>query len=67
MLGMSISVLTFILTAFVSILFVGFILITEGYLKLPSLNRTGDTSLGAQSVNWLGAMALIGAILICLI
>ncbi|MEJ0089211.1 MAG: hypothetical protein WDM80_05615 [Limisphaerales bacterium] len=45
----------------------GFILITEGYLKLPSLNRTGDTSLGAQSVNWLGAMALIGAILICLI
>jgi hypothetical protein len=64
---MSISLLAFVLMASVSVLFMVITLVSEGNFKLPKLNQTGDSSLGAQSVNWLGAFALIGAILICLI
>jgi hypothetical protein len=41
--------------------------VSEGNFKLPALNHTGDSSLGARSVNWLGAVAFTGAVLICLI
>ena len=64
---MSISLLAFVLMASVSVLFMVITLVSEGNFKLPKLNQTGDSSLGAQSVNWLGAFALLGAILICLI
>jgi hypothetical protein len=64
---MNMSILAFVLMASVSILFLAALLLGEGGLKLPALNQVGDSSLGPKSVNWLGAMALIGAVLICLI
>ena len=64
---MSISLLAFVLMASVSVLFMVITLVSEGNFKLPKLNHTGDSSLGAQSVKWLGAFALLGAILICMI
>jgi len=39
----------------------------EGSFKLPALHQTGDSSLSRKSVNWLGAIAFIVAVLICLI
>jgi hypothetical protein len=53
--------------ASVSILFVAAMLVDELDLKRPVATQTGDSSLGPKSVNWLGAIAFIGAVLICLI
>jgi hypothetical protein len=65
--SMSISILAFVLMALVSVLFMAVTVVSEGNFKLPALNHTGDSSLGARSVNWLGAVAFTGAVLICLI
>jgi hypothetical protein len=65
--SMSISILAFLLMATVSVLFLAVTVISEGNFKLPALNRTGDSSLGVRSVNWLGAVAFAGAVLICMI
>ena len=64
--NMSISILAFALMAFVSVLFMAVTVINEGNFKLPALNHTGDSSLGFRSVNWLGAGAFAGAVLICM-
>lgn len=64
---MSISVIAFILMAAVSTLFLAAIVISEGNLKLPVPLQKGDSSLGRYSVNWLGAVAFLGALLICLV
>jgi hypothetical protein len=53
--------------ASVSALFMVATMAGEWKLKLPSLKQTGDSSLSRQSVNWIGAIAFIGAVLICLI
>jgi hypothetical protein len=67
MLNMSISILAFALMAFVSALFMMVTVVSEGNFKMPALKQTGDSSLGVRSVNWLGAVAFIGAVLICMI
>ena len=64
---MSMSSITFVLMASVSILFMAATMAGEGNFKLPALNQIGDSSLGPKSVNWLGAFAFIGAVLICMI
>jgi hypothetical protein len=33
----------------------------------PARTRSGDTSLGRKSVNWLAATAIVAALLICLL
>ena len=53
--------------ALVSILLLVATLISEGNFKLPKLKQTGDSSLSRKSVNWLGAIAFLSAVLICLI
>ena len=65
--SMSISILAFALMAFVSVLFMAVTVVSEGNFKMPALKQTGDSSLGVQSVNWLGAVAFAGAVLICMI
>jgi hypothetical protein len=62
---MNISVLVFALMAIVTIPIMTATVAAELNLKLPVLTQTGDSSLGPQSVNWLGAAAFIAAILIC--
>jgi hypothetical protein len=52
--------------AAVSALFMAAMLVSQGNFKLPVLTQTGDSSLDFHSVNWLGAFAFIGAVLICL-
>ena len=64
---MSISIMAFVLMALVSTLFMAATLVGEGHIKLPALIRTGVSSLGPKSVNWLGAAAFTGAVLICMI
>jgi formate-dependent nitrite reductase membrane component NrfD len=63
---MSISLIGFGLMALVSILFMAATVAGESNIKLPELKQFGDSSLGMRSVNWLGAMAFIGAVLICM-
>ncbi len=64
--SMSISILAFVLMAFVSALFMAVTVVSEGNFKMPALSRVGDSSLGFRSVNWLGAIAFIGAVVICM-
>ena len=64
---MSISILAFVVMALVTVLFMAATLVSEGNIKLPALIQTGDSSLGPKSVNWLGAVALTGAVLISMI
>ncbi|HZL79029.1 MAG TPA: hypothetical protein VFC17_09255 [Candidatus Limnocylindrales bacterium] len=61
------SIIAFVVMASVSILFMATTLVGEWNFKLPPLNQSGDSSLSRKSVNWLGAIAFIGAVLICLI
>jgi hypothetical protein len=63
----NISIISFIVIAAVLVLFVVAAVVSEGDFKLPDLHQTGDSSLRGQSVNWLGVIALIGALLICLV
>jgi hypothetical protein len=55
------------LMATVTVLFMAATVISEANIKMPALIQTGDSSLGAHSVNWLGAFAFIGALMICLV
>lgn len=64
---MSMSLIVFVMMASVVILFMAVILAGKGSFWLPQLNQVGDSSLGRHSVNWLGAIAFIGAVLICLV
>jgi hypothetical protein len=64
--SMSISIFAFVLMAFVSVLLMAVTVVSEGNFKMPALNHIGDSSLGFRSVNWLGAIAFIGALLICM-
>jgi hypothetical protein len=64
---MNISIMAFIAMASVSVFFMAATAASVSNFKLPPQIHTGDTSLGKQSVNWLGAIAFVGAILICLI
>ncbi len=57
----------FVLMAAVCVLLMGGIVAGQLDIKLPELHQTGDSSLSGHSVNWLGAIALTAAILICLI
>ena len=53
--------------ALVSVLFMAVTVVREGNFKVSGLKQFGDSSLRMQSVNWLGATAILGAVLICLI
>jgi hypothetical protein len=64
---MNLSSILFILVAIISGLLLTAIMAGEGELKLPHPKQLGDSSLGRTSVNWLGAIALLCAILICVI
>lgn len=64
---MNMSVIAFALMASLTILFAAFIVGSEMKLQLPVLTQTGDSSLSPQSVNWLGSLAFVAALLICLI
>jgi hypothetical protein len=53
--------------AAVSVLFMGAFVFSQLGFELPARYQTGDSSLSGHSVNWLVAIALIAAVLICLI
>ena len=65
--SVSITEISFVLMAAVTVLFMGAFVAGQLDIRLPVLHQTGDTSLSGQSVKWLGAIALTAAILICLI
>jgi hypothetical protein len=48
-------------------LFMGAFVVSQLGIELPARYQTGDSSLSGRSVNWMGAIALTAAILICLI
>jgi hypothetical protein len=56
----------FVMLAIVSVLFMGALVISQLNIELPARYQTGDSSLSGHSVNWLGAIALTAAVLICL-
>ncbi len=64
---MNITVMAFSVMALLSTLFLGATLAHELDLRLPELTQTGDSSLPPQSINTLGATALVAAIVICLL
>jgi hypothetical protein len=63
--GMSFTVIGFILMSASAILFAGATMVRELNLKLPVPVQRGDSSLSRHSVNWLAATALISALVIC--
>jgi len=63
---MDVSNIAFVVIGLISSLFLGVILAGEWDLKWPGLEQFGDSSLSPTSVNWLGGMAFLGAVLICL-
>ena len=64
---MNMSIIAFVLMASVTVLFMAASLFSEWSFKFPALKQMGESSLGRNSVNWLGAIAFIGAIIICII
>lgn len=62
---MTISIIAFVVwTGLIS----GFLLLTmdrEAAIPWRGLTQTGDTSIGRYSFDWMGALALIGAVVIC--
>jgi hypothetical protein len=63
---MSMSLIAFMTMAAIAILFMTALLVSEVDFRLSSVKQRGDSSLGPQSVNWLGAIAITCAVLICL-
>lgn len=59
------SIIAFALMGSLTILFAACIAWSELKPQFAALTQTGDSSLSPHSVNWLGTLALIGAILIC--
>jgi hypothetical protein len=65
--GMDTSVIAFVLMAVATAVLLAATVAREADSNLPALTYRGDTSLSRQSVNWLAAIALSAAILICLV
>jgi hypothetical protein len=63
---MNVSLMAFMMMAGATLLFMAAIVVGERVLEIPTMRQTGDSSLSHRSVNWLGALALITAVLICL-
>jgi hypothetical protein len=64
---MNLSLMAFMMMAGASVLFLTALLVGEEQFKVAPVRQTGDSSLGRQSVNWLGGLALLTAVLICLV
>lgn len=64
---MGMSIMTFVVMAALAIWFLATFRAGELNFRMPRPNQIGDTSLSPRSVNWLGALAFLGAVLICLL
>jgi hypothetical protein len=64
---MSITESGFVLMVIIAVLFMAATVASRTGLRPPIRHQTGDSSLSAHSVTWLGAIALMAAVLICLI
>jgi len=64
---MDINTIAFALMASITALFLAATLARETDIHLPAMTQSGDTSVGRRSVNWLAAIAMTAAVLICLI
>jgi hypothetical protein len=64
---MSITEIGFVLMAMIAAFFMGAFVVSHLDIELPARFQTGDSSLSRHSVNWLGAIALTAAVLICLV
>jgi hypothetical protein len=62
---MNISIIAFVAWASVISAFLFLILNREAANPWLGLTQTGDTSIGRHSFDWMGAIALIGAVAIC--
>jgi hypothetical protein len=62
---MNISILAFVVWAGVISGFLFLIMNREAVDPLRGLTQRGDTSIGRYSFDWMGAIALIGAVVIC--
>jgi hypothetical protein len=63
---MTVSLMAFFMMAAASVLFLSALVVGEEMIRIPVLRQTGDSSLGPRSVNWMGGLALLAAVLICL-
>lgn len=64
---MSVSLMAFYMMAAASVFFLAALVVGERMFVEPVLRQTGDSSLGDRSVNWLGGLALLMAVLIILV
>ena len=64
---MNVTVIAFVVMAFVACSFAFATMAHEFNLRLFAPTQTGDSSLSPSSVNWLGATALAGALFICFV
>ena len=64
---MSLSLIAFMMMASASVFFLTALVIGERMFELSAIRQTGDSSLSHRSVNWLGGLALLMAVLICLV
>ena len=62
---MSISVIAFIAWACVAMGFLWLLTNHEAVNPFRELRQIGDTSLGRYSIDWMGALAFVGAVVIC--
>jgi len=62
---MTVTVIAFAVWAFLAALFLLLTMGKESVYPWSGMSQFGDTSLGRNSVNWLGTLALAGALLIC--
>lgn len=63
---MTVSFMAFVMMAAASVFFLAALVVGEQVLRYPVLRQTGDSSFGPRSVHWMGALALLTAVLICL-
>ncbi len=61
---MTVSLMAFYMMAAASVFFLTALVVGEKMFGYPVLRQTGDSSLSYQSVNWLGGLALLTAVLI---
>lgn len=64
---MSISIVAFVVCAVVASAFLAAMTFMESGLQWPEFKQAGDSSLGRNSINWMGGIAFATAAFICFV
>lgn len=62
---MNISLIAFIVCAAIGLVFFAAMSIMESGTEVNGFKQTGDTTIGRNSINWIGGLAIAAAVFIC--